>query len=262
MLSRLANIFRVPDLRNKVVFTLAVIALYQIGANVPVPGVNWARLQSLESQASSSGVLGFLNLFSGGALVRLAVFGLGVMPYITSSIIIQLLSTVIPKLEEWRDQGAVGQKKITQTTRYLTVALALMQSTGLVYAFHGHDQSLLGVSIDLIPRFTVPLAAFMVLCLTAGTAFVMWLAELITQRGIGQGMSILIFANVVASLPSGGKSVLEQGGNLKFAVILLVSILLLVTIVFMDQGQRRIPVTFARRVVGRRMYGGSSTYRS
>jgi preprotein translocase subunit SecY len=261
MLSRLANIFRVPDLRNKVVFTLAVIALYQIGANVPVPGVNWSRLQGLESQASASGVLGFLNLFSGGALVRLAVFGLGVMPYITSSIIIQLLSTVIPKLEEWRDQGAVGQKKITQTTRYLTVALALMQSTGLVYAFHGHDSGLLGgTAIDLIPRFTVPLAAFMVLCLTAGTAFVMWLAELITQRGIGQGMSILIFANVVASIPSGGKAIYEEGGIGKFVAIVAVSIVLLIVIVFMDQGQRRIPVTFAKRVVGRRMYGGSSTY--
>src|SRR5580700_7604700 len=241
MLSRLANVFRVPDLRNKVIFTLAIIALYQIGANVPVPGVNWGRLQSLESSASHSGVLGFLNLFSGGALVRLAVFGLGVMPYITSSIIIQLLSTVIPKLEEWRDQGAVGQKKITQTTRYLTVALALMQSTGLIYAFHGHDSGLLGTTIDLIPKFTVPLAAFMVLCLTAGTAFVMWLAELITQRGIGQGMSILIFANVVASIPSGGKAIYEEGGATKFVTILAVSILLLVVIVFMDQGQRRIP---------------------
>ena len=163
MLSRLANIFRVPDLRNKVIFTLAIIALYQIGANVPVPGVSWSRLQTLESSASHSGVLGFLNLFSGGALVRLAVFGLGVMPYITSSIIIQLLSTVIPKLEEWRDQGAVGQKKITQTTRYLTVALALMQSSGLVYAFHGHDSALLGTTIDLIPKFNFALAAFMVL---------------------------------------------------------------------------------------------------
>src|SRR5580693_6587957 len=246
MLSRLANIFRVPDLRNKVVFTLAVIALYQIGANIPVPGVNWSRLQNLESSASSSGVLGFLNLFSGGALVRLAVFGLGVMPYITSSIIIQLLSTVIPKLEEWRDQGAVGQKKITQTTRYLTVALAVMQSSGLVYAFHGHDSALLGTSIDLI--------------LTAGTAFVMWLAELITQRGIGQGMSILIFANVVAAIPTGFKAIYEEGGKAKFGIIIVVSLVLLVVIVFMDQGQRRIPVTFARRVVGRRMYGGSSTY--
>ena len=147
MLSRLGNIFRVPDLRNKVIFTLTIIVLYQVGANVPVPGVSWAKLQTLESSAGASGVLGFLNLFSGGALVRLAVFGLGIMPYITSSIIIQLLSTVIPKLEEWRDQGAVGQKKITQTTRYLTVALALMQSTGLVYAFHGHDSALLGTTI-------------------------------------------------------------------------------------------------------------------
>src|SRR6202050_2320801 len=202
MLSRLANIFRVPDLRNKVIFTLAIIALYQIGANVPVPGVNWSRLQSLESSASASGVLGFLNLFSGGALVRLAVFGLGVMPYITSSIIIQLLSTVIPKLEEWRDQGAIGQKKITQTTRYLTIGLALLQSAGLVYVFHNNASSLLGSTasnIDLIPNFTLWRAGFIVLTLTAGTAFVMWLGELITQRGIGNGMSIIIFANVVAA---------------------------------------------------------------
>jgi preprotein translocase subunit SecY len=260
MLSRLGNIFRVPDLRNKVLFTLLVIALYQVGANVPVPGVNWARLQHLESSAGSSGVLGFLNLFSGGALVRLAIFGLGIMPYITSSIIIQLLATVIPKLEEWRDQGAVGQKKITQTTRYLTIALALMQSTGLVYAFHGHDSALIGTNIDLIPKFSIPLAAFMVLCLTAGTAFVMWLAELITQRGIGQGMSLLIFANVVAAIPSGGKGLYEEGGAWKFGIIIGVSIVLLICIVFMTQGQRRIPVTFARRMAGRRMYGGQSTY--
>jgi len=154
----------------------------------------------------------------------------------------------------------VGQKKITQTTRYLTVGLALMQSSGLVYAFHGHDSALLGTNIDLIPKFSLGLAAFMVMCLTAGTAFVMWLAELITQRGIGQGMSILIFANVVAAIPTGFKSILEEGGKVKFSTILVVSIILLVIIVFFDQGQRRIPVTFARRVVGRRMYGGSSTY--
>ncbi len=260
MLSRLGNIFRVPDLRNKVIFTLFIICLYQVGANVPVPGVSWAKLQSLESSAGASGVLGFLNLFSGGALVRLAVFGLGIMPYITSSIIIQLLSTVIPKLEEWRDQGAVGQKKITQTTRYLTISLALMQSTGLIYAFHGHDSALLGTTINLIPKFNIQLAAFMVMCLTAGTAMVMWLAELITQRGIGQGMSILIFANVVATIPSGGKGIYEEGGVFKFSIMVVVSLLLLVFIVFMDQGQRRIPVTFAKRVVGRRMYGGQSTY--
>lgn len=260
MLSRLGNIFRVPDLRNKVLFTVLVIALYQVGANVPVPGVSWAKLQALQASAHSAGVLGFLNLFSGGALVRLAVFGLGVMPYITASIIIQLLATVIPKLEEWRDQGAIGQKKLTQTTRYLTIALALMQSTGLVYAFHGHDSALIGSNIDLIPKFSIPLAAFMVLILTAGTAFVMWLAELITQRGIGQGMSILIFANVVAAIPGGGRAIYQEGGSFKFGVMAVVSLALLVAIVFMTTGQRRIPVTFAKRVTGRRTYGGQSTY--
>jgi preprotein translocase subunit SecY len=260
VLTRLANIFRVPDLRNKVLFTIGIISLYQLGANLPIPGVSWSQVQALQSRAGASGVLGFLNLFSGGALTRLAVFGLGVMPYITSSIVIQLLTTVIPKLTEWRDQGAVGQKKITQTTRYLTIGLALLQSTGLIYAFHGHDQALLGFNIDLIPRFTLWLGLFMVIVLTAGTAFVMWLAELITQRGIGQGMSLLIFANVVSGLPSGGKAVWQEGGPFKFLIILIVSLALLVLIVFMDNGQRRIPVTFARRVVGRREMGGNSTY--
>ncbi len=260
MLARLANIFRVADLRNKVLFTVAIICLYQLGANLPIPGVSWAQVQLLQSKASASGVLGFLNLFSGGALTRLAVFGLGVMPYITSSIVIQLLTTVIPKLAQWRDEGPTGQKKITQTTRYLTVGLALLQSTGLVYAFHGHDSALLGFNIDLIPKFNIWLGLFMVAILTAGTAFVMWLAELISQRGIGQGMSLLIFANVVAGMPSGGRSVWSQGGPLKFFTILGVSLALLVLIVIMDNGQRRIPVTFARRVVGRREMGGNSTY--
>ncbi len=262
MLASLANIFRIPDLRKKVLFTLTIIALYQFGANVPVPFVNFSKVAQLAAASKASGVLGFLNLFSGGALTRMAVFGLGIMPYITSSIIIQLLATVIPKLEQWRDQGAVGQKKLTQTTRYLTVALALMQSTGLVYLFHKGGGGLFGSSqsIDLILNYSIWRAAFIVLTLTAGTAFVMWLAELITQRGIGQGMSILIFANVVAGIPTGLNTVLQEGGRLKFSVILLVSLGLLVLIVFVDQGQRRIPVTFAKRVVGRKMYGGSSTY--
>ncbi|MDA8056549.1 MAG: preprotein translocase subunit SecY [Acidimicrobiales bacterium] len=262
MLTSLANIFRIPDLRKKVLFTLVVIAIYQFGANVPAPYVDFAKIQQLAAAAKSSGVLGFLNLFSGGALTRMAVFGLGIMPYITSSIIIQLLATVIPKLEEWRDQGAIGQKKLTQTTRYLTVALALMQSTGLVYLFHKGGGGLVGSStnIDLILHYSIWRAAFIVLTLTAGTAFVMWLGELITQRGIGQGMSILIFANVVAGIPSGLNTVLQVGGRLKFGVIILVSLVLLVFIIFVDQGQRRIPVTFAKRVVGRKMYGGSSSY--
>ncbi len=262
MLSSLANIFRIPDLRKKVLFTLTVIAIYQFGANVPAPFIDFSKIQQVTSAAKSSGVLGFLNLFSGGALTRMAVFGLGIMPYITSSIIIQLLATVIPKLEEWRDQGAVGQKKLTQTTRYLTIALAVMQSTGLVYLFHKGGGGLFGTNqnIDLILHYSIWRGAFIVLTLTAGTAFVMWLGELITQRGIGQGMSILIFANVVAGIPSGMNTVLQEGGRFKFAVILLVSVALLVLIVFVDQGQRRIPVTFAKRVVGRKTVGGSNTY--
>src|SRR6266567_4593750 len=192
MLSSMKNMFKVPDLRNKILFTLLIIAIYRLGSHIPVPGIDFGALQQLQDAAARGGVLGFLNLFSGGALTRFAVFGLGIMPYITSSIIIQLLVTVIPKLEEWREQGAVGQRKLTQVTRYLTVALALMQSTGLAFVFHGGGGGLLGngQNIDLIPKFTVPRVLFIVLTLTAGTAFVMWLAELITQRGIGQGMSI------------------------------------------------------------------------
>ncbi|PZS15868.1 MAG: preprotein translocase subunit SecY [Acidimicrobiales bacterium] len=262
MLSSLTNIFRVPDLRNKVLFTLFVIALYQLGANVPVPFIDLHAVAQLEQQAKAGGVLGFLNLFSGGALTRFAVFGLGIMPYITSSIIIQLLTTVIPKLEEWRDQGAVGQRKLTQATRYLTIGLAVMQSTGLAYAFHGRGGGVLGTnsSIDLIPHFNVPRVALIVITLTAGTGFVMWLGELITQRGIGQGMSIIIFANVVAGIPAGGSAILAEGGSFEFAAIVALALLLLVAIVAVEQGQRRIPVTFAKRVMGRRMYGGQSTY--
>jgi preprotein translocase subunit SecY len=262
MLSSLANIFRIADLRKKVLFTLAIICIYQFGANVPCPFIDFSKVQQVTSAAKSSGVLGFLNLFSGGALTRMAVFGLGIMPYITSSIIIQLLATVIPKLEEWRDQGAVGQKKLTQTTRYLTIALALMQATGLVYLFHKGGGGLFGSNqnIDLILHYSIWRGAFIVMTLTAGTALVMWLAELITQRGIGQGMSILIFANVVAGIPGGMNTVLQEGGRFKFAAILVVSLALLVLIVFVDQGQRRIPVTFAKRVVGRKSVGGSNTY--
>ncbi|HXW35805.1 MAG TPA: preprotein translocase subunit SecY [Acidimicrobiales bacterium] len=262
MLSSLKNIFKVPDLRNKVLFTLFVIMLYQLGTNIIVPFINIDKVQQLEQQAKQAGILGYLNLFSGGGLLRLAVFGLGIMPYITSSIIIQLLSTVIPKLEEWREQGAIGQKKLTQATRYLTIGLAVLQSSGLVYVFHNGGAGLFGgqTRVDLIDNFTLYKAAFIVLTLTAGTALVMWLGELITQRGIGNGMSIIIFANVVAGIPAGGAAILTEGGSLKFGVIVALTLVLLVCVVFMEQGQRRIPVTFAKRVVGRRMYGGTSTY--
>jgi len=265
MLSSLKNMFKVPDLRNKILFTLLIIFVYRVGDHIYTPGIDFNAVKSLQSAAHGGGVLGFLNLFSGGGLTKFAVFGLGIMPYITSSIIIQLLIVVIPKFEQWRDEGPTGVKKLTQVTRYLTVALALMQSTGLAFVFHNGGGGFLGAgsglnNLDLIPKWNTVRVAGIVLTMTAGTAFVMWLGELITQRGIGQGMSILIFVNVVSGMPSGGAAVRAQGGNFKFAVILALSMSLLVAIVFVEQGQRRIPVTFAKRVVGRRMYGGQSTY--
>ena len=262
--TNLGNMFRVPDLRNKVLFTLFVITVYRFGANIPCPGIDFSAVQSLVSSTSKGGALALLNLFSGGALTKFAIFGLGIMPYITASIIIQLLIVVIPKFEQWRDEGAVGQRKLTQVTRYLTIALAIMQSTGLAYLFHNGGGGLLGngsgLNIDLIPDFTIPRILLIVLTMTTGTVVVMWLGELITQRGIGQGMSVLIFTNVVATMPSGGSAVLSEAGLGKFITIIVLSLALLVAIVFIEQGQRRIPVTFAKRVVGRRMYGGQSTY--
>jgi preprotein translocase subunit SecY len=255
--------FQIGDLRNKILFTVFIIVVYRVGANIPCPGINFDAVQSLVSAASHGGVINYLNLFSGGALTRMAVFGLGIMPYITSSIIVQLLMVVIPKFEQWREEGATGQRKLTQVTRYLTIALAIMQSTGLAYAFHNGGGGLLGVgqlNVDLIPDFTVPRVLLIVATMTAGTVVVMWLGELITQRGVGQGMSILIFTNVLAGLPSQGNALLESARWPKFAFLLGLSVVFLISIVFIEQCQRRIPVTFAKRVVGRRMYGGQSTY--
>jgi preprotein translocase subunit SecY len=263
VLTSLVNMFKVPDLRNKILFTLFIIMLYRFGSHIPVPGVDFAQIKELKRQSEQGGVLGFLNLFSGGALTQFAVFALGIMPYITSSIIMQLLAVVIPKIEQWQKQGAVGQKKITQWTRYLTVALAIMQSTAITFVFHNGGGGFFGGSlgdIDLVPNFTAPRVALIVLTLTAGTAMVMWLGETITQRGIGNGMSILIFTSVVSRLPFQGGAVRAEGGNFKFTVIILLALLLIVAIVFIEQGQRRIPVQFAKRVVGRRMFGGQSTY--
>jgi len=263
VLSSIRNIFLVKDLRNKVLFTLLMISIYQLGANVPVPGVSFSRIRAISQANKGSGILGFLNLFSGGALARAAVLGLGIMPYITSSIIVQLLGTVIPKFAEWREQGAVGQRKLTQATRYLTIALALMQASGIVFLLHSgqlFSSSSSSSSTDLIPNFSAPHVLFIILTFTAGTAFVMWLGENITQRGIGQGMSILIFSNVVATLPFDISIIRADKGIGAVFIILLVWMALLVAIVAVELGQRRIPVTFARRVQGRRMYGGQSTY--
>jgi preprotein translocase subunit SecY len=256
--------FRVPDLRNKILFTLVVVAVYRVGTHIPVPYVDFNQIKALEHQSKNSGVVGFLDLFSGGAITNVAVFFLGIMPYITASIIMQLLGVVIPKLEQWQQEGQVGQKKITQWTRYLTVALALVQATGWVFSLHQGSSGLLGFvgfqGKDMIPGFNAPRAALIVLTWTAGTAMVMWLAELITQRGIGNGMSILIFASVVSRLPAQGSALFSEGSKFQFAVIIAIGIAMIVGIVFVESGQRRIPVQFAKRVVGRRMYGGQSTY--
>ena len=256
--------FRVPDLRNKILFTLFVIVVYRFGAHIPVPGVDLTAVKTLRDQAKAGGVLGFLNLFSGGALTQFAVFALGIMPYITSSIIMQILGVVIPKLEEWQNQGAVGQRKITQWTRYMTIAIALLQATALTFLFgRGGGRSFFGRNVPnivLLPDFTLPRVLLVVLTLTAGTALLMWMGELITQRGIGNGMSLLIFTSVVSTLPFQFGAVRAEGGNVVFGILVLLSIAILVGIVFVEQGQRRIPVQFAKRVVGRRMYGGQSTY--
>ncbi len=266
MLSSLWNMFRVADLRNKILFTLVIIAIYRFGSYVPAPGIDLDAVQSLKRQAEDSGgILGYLQLFSGAGLTNFAVFALGVMPYITSSIIMQILTVVIPKLEEWQQQGAIGQRKITQWTRYLTMAIAVLQSTALAFLFHNGGGGLLGgasnpTGIDVLPDFTAPRVLLVVLVLTAGTAMLMWLGEVITQRGIGNGMSLLIFASVVSSLPSQFAQINAEKGLGLLVPLVVLFLGVLVGIVIVENGQRRIPVQFAKRVVGRRMYGGQSTY--
>src|SRR5918994_3318993 len=258
--------FRVADLRNKIVFTLAIIALYRLGSYIPAPGIDLDAIESLKRQSEETGgILSYMQLFSGAGLTNFAVFALGIMPYITSSIIMQILTVVIPKLEEWQQQGAVGQRKMTQWTRYLTMAIAVLQATALSFLFHNGGGGLLGgpshpTNIDVLPDFTVPRVMLVVLVLASGTALLMWMGELITQRGIGNGMSLLIFASVVSGIPGQFAQIrAEQGWGLLIPLVGLF-ILVLVAIVIVENGQRRIPVQFAKRVVGRRMYGGQSTY--
>ena len=264
MLSRLAHMFRVPDLRGKILFTIFIVLLYRLGTHIPVPYVDFEQIERLQDTSTNAGVVGFLDLFAGGAITSVSIFFLGIMPYITASIIMQLLGVVIPKLEQWQQEGQAGQKKITQWTRYVTIGLALIQSTGFVFALKEGQRGLLGFAgfegTNMIPGFNGWRAALIVLTWTAGTALVMWLGEVITQRGVGNGMSILIFASVVSRLPAQGGAIFSEGGMFKGIVILLIGIGMIAAIVFVESGQRRIPVQFAKRVVGRRMYGGQSTY--
>ncbi len=257
MLSRVLNVFRVADLRMKILFTLSMIALYRLGSFIPAPGVDIEAVQTLRDSANQGGILAYMQLFSGGALTQFAIFALGIMPYITSSIIMQILGVVIPKIEQWQQQGAVGQRKITQWTRYLTVSIAVVQSTSFAFLFH--NGGLVG-DVDLLPKFNAWTVFVVVLTLTSGTALLMWMGELITQRGVGNGMSLLIFTSVVSTMPAQGAAVKAENGNAALVGLIIVAVGLLACIVFVEQGQRRIPVQFAKRVVGRRMYGGQSTY--
>jgi len=263
VLGRLRNMFKVADLRGKILFTVVIIAVFRLGCHIPLPYVDFSAIQQVQDQAKLGGAVAFLDLFSGGALTSVAVFALGIMPYITASIIMQLLAVVIPRLEEWQNEGQVGQKKLTQWTRYLTVALALMQSTGIIFSLH-QGGGFLGTGqlqgIDLIPHFSAPRVLLMVTTLTAGTAMIMWLGEVITQRGIGNGMSIIITVSVMSRLPAQGSRVLAGGNWFQFVLVILMGVGLIVGIIFVESGQRKIPVQFAKRVVGRRMYGGQSTY--
>jgi len=251
VIDAIRNAFRIPDLRKRILFTLGIIALYRVGAHIPVPGVDPAAMKDLVSGADST--LGLLNLFAGGALENFAIFALGIMPYITSTIIMQLLQAVIPTLERWSKEGEAGQRKITQTARYMTLGIALMESIGLLTVFQAAPPTGLGVDFDLLTELVI------VISLISGTAAIMWMGELITQRGIGNGMSLLIFSSIVSRFP--------QTVIASFRVhpwfmllVLVISLLVVAAVVFMEGGQRRIPVQYAKRVVGRRVYGGVGTY--
>ena len=263
MLGHMRNIFRIADLRRKIMFTLFIIAAYRLGSQVPVPGIDFDAIVSLREQASSTGgVLALLNLFSGGALTNFAIFALGIMPYITASIIIQILTVAIPRFEQLQQQGAVGQRKLTQYTRYLTLGIAFVQATGITFIFGRGQGTALGntAGIIVIPDFTFNRVALVILSLTAGTALLMWMGELISQRGVGNGMSLLIFASVVSTIPFDGARLLAVQGTVYLAAAVVVATGMMVAIIFIEQGQRRIPVQFSRRQVGRRLYGGQNTY--
>ncbi|MBO0852459.1 MAG: preprotein translocase subunit SecY [Nocardia sp.] len=262
MLSAFVSAFRTPDLRRKILFTLGLIALYRIGATLPSPGVDYKAVKhciDVVQGGGNAGIYQLINLFSGGALLQLSVFAIGIMPYITSSIIIQLLTVVIPRFEELRKEGQSGQNKMTQYTRYLSIALAILQATGLV-ALADRKQLLRGCDEDILSHPGIFRMIVIVLVMTAGAALVMWFGEQMTERGIGNGMSLLIFAGIAARLPSQGKQIMDSKGNLVFALVCVAAFVVIVGVIFVEQGQRRIPVQYAKRVVGRKMYGGSSTY--
>ena len=261
-MNTLRNILQTSELRNKILFTLFVVVIYRLGVQIPAPGVSLDAIESLRAQAdqTTGGIFGYLNLFSGGGLRQLSLFSLGVLPYITASIIIQILTVAIPKLEQWQSQGAVGQRKINQWTRYVAIVLAIVQATGIVFMIGRNPEAFFGVDVGLFPVWNFGRVVLAVTCMVVGTAVVMWLGELITQKGIGNGMSLIIMASVVSNMPELGFRIHAVRGWLWVVFAFGLLALLVAGIVFVEQGQRRIPVNFAKRVVGRRQYGGNNTY--
>ncbi|WP_417562401.1 preprotein translocase subunit SecY [Microbacterium sp.] len=263
MFSAIQRVFRTPDLRRKIGFSLAIIVLYRLGAHIPTPFVSFPKVQEcLRQGGGTEGLLSMVNLFSGGALLQLSIFALGVMPYITAAIIVQLLRVVIPHFETLYQEGQSGQAKLTQYTRYLTIALALLQSTTLVTV--ASSGQLFGSSIQACQQVLTNDAwwaqMLMVLALTAGTGLIMWMAELMTEKGVGNGMSILIFISIVATFPAAMWTIKQARGWDVFFLVILVGLVIITLIVFVEQSVRRIPVQYAKRIVGRRTYGGTSTY--
>jgi preprotein translocase subunit SecY len=260
MFEKLANIFRIPDLRKRILFTLAMLFVYRLGGHLPTPGIDTDKLASFFSQSSTSGgLLGFVDLFSGGQLRRMTIFALGIMPYITASIILQLLTVVYEPLAKLQKEGELGRKKITQWTRYITVILSVVQSLGIAYGLEKGGFALdPGLGFKLMTMLT----------LTTGSAFIMWLGEQITERGVGNGMSLLIFAGIVVGLPRGVVELIDKfkNGSLgPFTPVILVALLVFMVavvafIVYVERSERRIPVQYAKRVVGRKVMGGQSTH--
>ena len=266
MLTAFAQAFKTPDLRKKLLFVLFILVVFRIGSSIPTPGVSVKNINYCLGIEKSNNVYTLINLFSGGALLRLSIFALGIMPYITASIIIQLLVVVIPRLEKLKDEGQAGQAKMTQYTRYLTIGLAVLQSAAFVALARSpgqifqncNDSS--GKAIPIITNTSFGVIGMMVLTMIAGTAVIMWLGELITDRGIGNGMSILIFTQIAARFPSELNTIRLNKGTATFLAVILVGIVIIAAIVYVEQAQRRIPVQYAKRMIGRRMYGGTSTY--
>ena len=260
LLSVFAKAFKTPDLRRKIFFTLGIMALFRFGSVIPTPGVSYGAVQRCLANVDTGGLFGLINLFSGGALLQLSVFALGIMPYITASIIVQLLTVVIPRFETLKKEGQSGTAKLTQYTRYLTIGLAIMQTTGLIAVARTPGRLINGCTEAIIPDTSWQRIVTMIFVMTAGTSVIMWLGELITDRGVGNGMSILIFTSIAASFPGQLWSIKLSRGWATFIFIMAVGVLIVAAVVFVEQSQRRIPVQYAKKQVGRRQYGGTTTY--